>query len=203
MKESSPEGKGRVLIISAFPATGKTTLSEKYSQGSTGNPAGNKVRVLDLESSDYRWVEATANTSKEDRESFKGRSNRTERENWLKSYTDAIESSYREALQEEGVNTLILVAQFKELIEDLTLNRNLPIVFVQPKDSPENKAEYLRRVRARGNQEAFAVMLEKNFSDWIRANSENYRNNSLVTIETLEAPDSYLGNLEFLKKFLQ
>ena len=67
------------IIISGFAGIGKTTISKKY-----------KNRIIDLESSDFKWVygdETTANMSKESR---KGVQNRVLIPEWPRNYMEAI-----------------------------------------------------------------------------------------------------------------
>lgn len=67
----------------------------------------------------------------------------------------------------------IVMASTHEEVRDGLYNAGLPFLLVYP--SKDQKAEYLERYRARGNDEAFILMIEQNWDRWIDALDQETR----------------------------
>lgn len=134
------------IIISGFAGIGKTTIAEKYQN-----------RIIDLESSDFKWVyedDTTANMSKELR---KGVSNRMLNPEWPRNYMKAIMEATKKF-------DIVLIAQGNDIRDLLDENR---IEYCICFPAVECKQEYLDRYMARGNQQAFVELIKSNFKTWV------------------------------------
>lgn len=134
------------IIISGFAGIGKTTIVDKY-QG----------RIIDLESSDFKWIyedDATA-MLKEER---KGVANRKLNPEWPKNYMKAI-------LEATEKFEFILIAQGKD-IRNLLEENEIEYFITFP--ALECKQEYLERYQARGNQPDFVELIKVNFEKWVQ-----------------------------------
>jgi len=137
----------RGIIISGFAGIGKTTIAEKYNS-----------KIIDLESSDFKWVygdESTANMSKESR---KGVSNRRLNPEWPQNYMNAI-------LEAREQFDIVLISQGTD-IRDLLTENNIEFLLSFP--SEDCKQEYLHRYISRGNQQSFVQLIEQNFEKWVQ-----------------------------------
>lgn len=133
-------------IISGFAGIGKTTLQKKYPS-----------EVIDLESSDFKWIyldDETANTEKELR---KGVENRQLNPKWPNNYLEVILSKIQQY-------RYVLIAQgndIRNLLDDNKIDYTLAFPSMQCKD------EYVERYKSRGNNDKFVSLIEKNFDVWI------------------------------------
>ena len=130
-----------VNIISAFPGIGKTTLA-------TENP-----NVIDLESSNYKWLDIDTNLSIEERKGTSKTLNPNFPENYVQDIID---------LSREGYT--VLISSHKEVRDELH-KRNIQFTIVLP--SLDMKQEMIDRYIKRGNQENFVTMLKNNYETFI------------------------------------
>lgn len=140
-------------IISAFPGIGKTTLAKE------------NHKVIDLESSNYKWLDIDNNLSIEQR---KGTS-KTLNPNFPENYIRDIIS-----LAQEGYT--VLISSHKEVRDELN-KRDIHFTIVLP--SLDMKKEMIDRYIKRGNQENFVTMLENNYETFIN-DLMNDPNNKIV-----------------------
>lgn len=139
--------KSGIIIYSAMPCLGKSYGAEMI------NKNKGYVKVLDLESSDYRWIDKV---------------NKIENPNFLEDYLKAI----LEAPEKYSKLTHILVASHK-MTRDMLDKVGLNYTVVVPKLSA--KAKIINSCRDRGNDEAFIKMYEENYEKWINEiNESNY-----------------------------
>ena len=133
-------------IISGFPGIGKTTISKKYPN-----------EVIDIESSDYKWVYFDEEILYQDTELIKGTENRVLNPNWPNNYLEAI-------LLNAQQYKYVLIVQGED-IRNLLDAKQLDYLLAFP--SIQCKSEYVERYRARRNNEKFINQIEKCFDIWI------------------------------------
>lgn len=154
----------KTQIVSAFAGCGKTEMAKRHPD-----------LAVDIESSDYRWRWPEVLQSV-DPDSRKGISGTREGElrwpnpEWPGNYIDRICAEY-----DRGKWEYVLISMHQEVVEHLILNRHIPIIRVYP--PYEDKNDYLRRYRARGNAEPFVTFMELMFNITVRA-AEAKRNES-------------------------
>ena len=135
------------MIISGFPGIGKTTLQK------------NNSSVIDLESSDFKWIYQDSETESMDKEKRKGTDNRIVSPLWPMNYVQEIIKKAKEY-------DIVLISQNPEVRECLKENKCTYYVCFPKK---ECKQEYIERYRSRGNNEKFISLISENFESWIEA----------------------------------
>ena len=133
-------------IISGFPGIGKTTLSKKFPN-----------EVVDMESSNYKWIYFDEDVAYQDSELIKGTENRELNPNWPNNYLEAILSNMQRY-------KYVLIVQGED-VRDLLDEHSIDYTLAFP--SPQSKSEYVERYRTRGNNEKFINIIEKSFDLWI------------------------------------
>ena len=128
-------------IISAFPGIGKTTLVQT-----------NK-NYVDLESSDYKWVDIDKTLSIEERKGTAKTINPDFPANYIKKIIE---------LTDMGFN--VLISSHKEVREALQ-SRSIKYTIVLP--SLDMKEEMINRYLSRGNQESFVNLLKTNYEKFV------------------------------------
>lgn len=128
-------------IISAFPGIGKTTLVQT-----------NK-NYIDLESSDYKWIDIDKELSIEERKGTAKTTNPDFPENYIKKIIE---------LTDMGFN--VLISSHKEVREALQA-RGIKYTIVLP--SLDMKEEMINRYLSRGNQESFVNLLKTNYEKFV------------------------------------
>lgn len=128
-------------VISAFPGIGKTTLVQT-----------NK-NYIDLESSDYKWIDIDKTLSIEERKGTARTINPDFPENYIKKITE---------LTDMGFN--VLISSHKEVREALQA-QGIKYTIVLP--SLDMKEEMINRYLSRGNQESFVNLLKTNYKKFV------------------------------------
>ena len=128
-------------VISAFPGIGKTTLVQT-----------NK-NYIDLESSDYKWIDIDKTLSIEERKGTAKTINPDFPENYIKKITE---------LTDMGFN--VLISSHKEVREALQ-TQSIEYTIVLP--SLDMKEEMINRYLSRGNQESFVNLLKTNYEKFV------------------------------------
>lgn len=128
-------------IISAFPGIGKTTLVQT-----------NK-NYVDLESSDYKWIDIDKTLSIEERKGTAKTINHDFPENYIKKIME---------LTDMGFN--VLISSHKEVREALQA-QGIKYTIVLP--SLDMKEEMINRYLNRGNQESFVNLLKTNYEKFV------------------------------------
>lgn len=128
-------------IISAFPGIGKTTLVQT-----------NK-NYVDLESSDYKWIDIDKTLSIEERKGTAKTINPDFPENYIKKIME---------LTDIGFN--VLISSHKEVREALQA-QGIKYTIVLP--SLDMKEEMINRYLNRGNQESFVNLLKTNYEKFV------------------------------------
>ena len=128
-------------IISAFPGIGKTTLVQT-----------NK-NYVDLESSDYKWIDIDKTLSIEERKGTAKTINPDFPANYIQKIIE---------LTDMGFN--VLISSHKEVREALQA-RGIKYTIVLP--SLDMKEEMINRYINRGNQESFVNLLKTNYEKFV------------------------------------
>lgn len=128
-------------IISAFPGIGKTTLVQT-----------NK-NYVDLESSDYKWIDIDKTLSIEERKGTAKTINPYFPENYIKKIIE---------LTDMGFN--VLISSHKEVREALQA-QGIEYTIILP--SLDMKEEMISRYLSRGNQESFVNLLKTNYEKFV------------------------------------
>ena len=136
------------IIISGFAGIGKTTIVEKYSDA-----------IIDLESSDYKWIYETDEIKNMDKEARKGISSRSLNPEWPLNYV-------KEILEKTSEYEIVLISQDLDVRECLRENNTSYFVCFPSK---ECKEEYVARYKARNNPKTFIAKVEECFEEWIDA----------------------------------
>lgn len=128
-------------IISAFPGIGKTTLVQT-----------NK-NYIDLESSDYKWIDIDKNLSIEERKGTAKTINTDFPSNYIKKINE---------LTDMGFN--VLISSHKE-VRDALQAQGIEYTIVLP--SLDMKEEMINRYINRGNRENFVNLLKTNYEKFV------------------------------------
>ena len=128
-------------IISVFPGIGKTTLVQT-----------NK-NYIDLESSDYKWLDIDKTLSVEECKGTAKTINPNFPENYIKKIIE---------LTNNGFN--VLISSHKDVREALQA-QDIKYTIVLP--SLDMKEEMINRYINRGNQENFVKLLETNYENFL------------------------------------
>lgn len=135
------------IIISGFAGIGKTTVEKKY-----------PGRVIDMESSDFKWIYGDVQTENMLKEARKGVLNKRVNPEWPANYVEAIKNVAENF-------DVILISQ-QDDVRALLDENQIEYLLVFP--SIECKEEYLSRYISRGNQQAFVKLIKANFEKWIQ-----------------------------------
>lgn len=138
--------KNNIRIISGFAGIGKSTLAKSHPNN-----------FIDLDSSQFSWKDYNQNLDKESAKgTFKKRN-----ENFEHDYVSAIKKCIY-----ENPNKIILISQHQTVRDELAKNNiRFSLAFPQIED----KTEFISRYQARGNNEKFISLLQKNWENWIGA----------------------------------
>lgn len=128
-------------IISAFPGIGKTTLVQI-----------NK-NYIDLESSDYKWIDIDKTLPIE------------ERKGTAKTINPDFPNNYIKKINElTGMGFNVLISSHKEVREALQA-QGIKYTIILP--SLDMKDEMISRYLSRGNQESFVNLLKTNYEKFV------------------------------------
>ncbi len=162
----------KTVIISAFPACGKTYMTGTFSQYSSEG-------ILDSDSSKYSWI------LDED-----GNSTGVRNPDFPTNYIKHIKASM-------GKVAYILVSSHDEVRQALEDN-GLTYVAVMP--SPSLKAEWLGRCWLRGSPEGFLKLIESKWNEWTNPVLLQARWSCSGTV-TLQSGEYLSDKLWFLETF--
>ena len=135
------------LIISGFAGIGKTTLQQNY------------TNVIDLESSDFKWIYPNQDIQNMDKETRKAISTRVQNPLWPLNYV-------KEIVQKSQEYDIVLISQDKDM-RDCLKEYGYSYMVCFPKK--ECKSDFIQRYIARGNNEKFISLISSNFESWIDA----------------------------------
>ena len=156
-----------MTVIAAWPGTGKTT-------------AGKLEGVIDLESSDYKWLDAKPNR---DKEAAKG---------CLLVPTPSFPANYVDAVLAEHRRGKIVLTSMHAGVLDL-IEQSTPVISVVP--HREDRDLYLARYEQRGNPPAMIEHMRTHWDDYLNQASTR---SCVVTIE----PDQYLTDILTAQNYL-
>ena len=135
------------LIISGFAGIGKTTLAQNYPS------------VIDLESSDFKWIYSDEATEGMDKEQRKGTTQRTQNPLWPLNYV-------KEIITQSQTHDIVLISQDKDMRDCLREN---DCEYYACFPTKECKEDFIHRYIARGNPQAFISLVTINFDNWVDA----------------------------------
>ena len=156
-----------MTVIAAWPGTGKTT-------------AGQLEGVVDLESSDYKWLDAKPNR---DKEAAKGCLH-VPNPSFPTNYVDAVLAEHRRG----KIVPTSMHAEVLDLIEQST-----PVISIVP--HREDRDLYLARYKQRGNPPAMIEHMRTHWDDYLNQASTR---SCVLTIE----PDQYLTDVLTAQNYL-
>lgn len=136
-----PKGK----IICGFAGIGKTYVSSKYN------------RIIDLESSDFKWQYLEFETQNIDKEKRKGIIEKVKNPNWPLNYVNEIITKQKEY-------DFVLISLDLE-VRNLLKEKGYSYIVCFP--SKEQKNDFLNRYKKRGNNEKFIENISLNYEKWI------------------------------------
>lgn len=136
------ENQKKTIVISAFPACGKTYAFEKLNE--------NGYKVLDSDSSKFSWCYDYDPANSDRIEKYRN-------PEFPKNYIQHIKENI-------GKVDYIFVSSHKE-VRDALIEHNIPFKLVYPYRSL--KAEWIGRCFLRGSGEAFCNKLAKNWDKWL------------------------------------
>ncbi len=156
-----------MTVIAAWPGTGKTT-------------AGLLEGVIDLESSDYKWLDAKPNR---DKEAAKG---------CLHVPNPSFPANYVDAVLAEHRRGKIVLTSMHAGVLDL-IEQSTPVICVVP--HREDRELYLARYEQRGNPPAMIEHMRTHWDDYLTQASIR---GCVVTIET----DQHLTDILTAQNYL-
>jgi len=133
------------LIISGFAGVGKSALAQKY------------PNIIDLESSDFKWIYKNNIIKEMNKEKRKGITERTQNPLWPLNYI-------KEIMTKATKYDIVLISQSENVRDCLKENGCEYFVCFPTKQC---KREFIDRYIARGNNEAFISKISTNFDNWI------------------------------------
>ena len=156
------------IFIYAFTATGKSTISKKYSN------------VIDMESTLYKYI----GSSKED-ETLKGTTNRKLNQEWPENYFKALK-------EVENKYDYILISD--DICNKFLIENNYEYWWIYPQ--MDLKDEYLERCKKRGNNNEFINWYSKLWEEWI-TNCKNDKNASRhIELQSNQYLEDVIPNLK-------
>ena len=163
------------IVISGFAGIGKTTLQKNY------------PNVIDLESSDFKWIYQNEDIELMNEEKRKGITERVRNPLWPYNYVKVI-------MQKLNEYDIVLISQDNE-VRDCLKENNCKYYACFPQK--ECKEEFIQRYINRGNNEKFINLISNNFEDWIDAlmNEENK-----IIMEPGEFLENTLIRYQIIKK---
>lgn len=135
-------------VVSAFAGLGKTHLAK------------NNDKFIDLESSDFQWLE---NDKYGDKESSKGNTEKIKNPSFPNNYVEEMKR-----LVAEG--KIPLIAAQPEVIEAAS-KAGLYIFMAYP--ALDSKEDILKRYKDRGNAEGFINLMKSNFEKFVESMKSN------------------------------
>ena len=133
------------IIISAYPACGKTTYFNKHSKYAKGK--GTR-KILDSDSSKFSWV-------------YDEDGNKTDERN------PNFPNNYIEHIKENLDKQEIIFISTHDAVREALEKENIPYVVIYP--SHDMKSIFLKRMKERGNDEKFIKDQDKHWSKRISA----------------------------------
>lgn len=134
------------IIISAYPACGKSTYFKKHSKYAEGGKGNRKI--LDSDSSEFTWI-------------YDEDGNKTDQRN------PDFPNNYLEHIKENmDKQEIIFISTHDSIIEALE-KEGIPFVLIYP--NQDMKSIFIDRMKERGNTEAFIKDQSKNWSKRISA----------------------------------
>ena len=156
-----------MTVIAAWPGTGKTT-------------AGQLEGVVDLESSDYKWLDAKPNR---DKEAAKGGLH-VPNPSFPTNYVDAVLAEHRRG-------KIVLTSMHAEVLD--LIEQSTPVISIVP--HREDRDLYLARYKQRGNPPAMIEHMRTHWDDYLNQASTR---SCVLTIE----PDQYLTDVLTAQNYL-
>lgn len=135
------------MIYSGFAGVGKTYAAETHSN------------VIDLESSQYQWLNAKAKTIEANKSRYS-----TKNPEWPHNYIEAI-------IKNADSGKHVLISAQPEVLEELAKN-NVPFITVTPDIG--DKEAYIQRYLDRGNSDKFINMISEHFEEYIDDMDKNF-----------------------------
>jgi len=155
----------KTKVLCAFPGLGKSYATRHFAD---------EFKMKDSDSSEFHYLE--------------GLDGKTTNPDWPKNYLKHI----REILKSEEYDFLF-VSTHAEVREGLHLH-GVPYVLVIPHNTPQVKAEFLKRYRERGSSEKFVALLDRMWNEWTNRTYETRVPGSVVMFH-----DDHLDR-EFLRR---
>ena len=162
------------IFIYTFTATGKTTLSKKYSN------------VIDMESTKYKYINEDY-----ENESLKS-TNRIINKEWPNNY-------FNELLKEKDKYDYILISD--EVCNSFLKDNNIDYWWVYPKR--ELKEEYLERCKKRGNNKEFIYWYNKLWDKWIDECINDNNASKHIELNSNEYLEDVLPNLKLKEEYYE
>ena len=132
------------LVISAYPACGKSYYYKKHSLYATEGNGTEKI--LDSDSSNFSWI-------------YDESSNKTDLRN--PDFPDNYIQYIKKHLDKEDI---IFVSSHESVREALHKNK-IPFAIAVP--SSDMKEEWLKRMKERGNDETFIQLQDEHWDEWV------------------------------------
>lgn len=129
----------KTIVVSAFPGCGKSYAYNHY---------GNKFSILDSDSSNFSWIKDAEGNNTEDRNP-----------DFPKNYIEHIKNNI-------GKVDIIFVSSHDIVRKELEKSK-INYFLVYPVNSNEQKNEWLKRFRERGNNEKFIEFISNNWDNFI------------------------------------
>ena len=141
------------MIISAFPACGKTYAFEKMK-----NIKG--LNTLDSDSSQFSWMCIT-----DEEYEFKNRGKRDYKERKIKIRNPDFPNNYIQHIKENMDNTNYLFVSSHKVVREALKENKIPYVLVYPERDRLN--EWVGRCYIRGNDKSFIDTMIEHWDEWI------------------------------------
>ena len=155
------------IFIYAFTATGKSTVSKKYSN------------IIDMESTLYKYI----NIDAED-ETLKS-TPREINKDWPNNYFNALN-------EVKDKYDYILISD--DICNNFLIENNYEYWWIYP--NRELKEEYIKRCKDRGNNEEFIYWYSKLWEEWIDACINDKHASKYIELKSNQFIEDVLPNLE-------
>lgn len=155
------------IFIYAFTATGKSTVSKKYSN------------IIDMESTLYKYI----NIDAED-ETLKSTPREINKE-WPNNYFNALN-------EVKDKYDYILISD--DICNNFLIENNYEYWWIYP--NRELKEEYIKRCKDRGNNEEFIYWYSKLWEEWIDACINDKHASKHIELKSNQFIEDVLPNLE-------